>query len=55
MVAAENHVLRGSLYLTQELMLMLKCAGFRDVAVKGGYTDEVATRYHDELVFSAVR
>ena len=55
LVKAENYVLRGTLYLMQELLLMLKCAGFRDVAVRGGYSDEVPTRYHEELVFEAIR
>ena len=54
LVKAENYVLRGTLYLTQELLLMLKCAGFREVTVKGGYSDEVPTRDHEELVFEAL-
>ena len=54
LVKAENYVLRGTLYLTQELLLMLKCAGFTEVTVKGGYSDEVPTRDHEELVFEAL-
>ena len=55
LVKEENYVLRGNLYLMQELILMLKHAGFTDVAVKGGYSDEVPTRDHEELVFEAIR
>ena len=55
LVAAEDYVLHGSLYLKQELMLMLRSAGFKDVVVRGNYTDEEATREHGELVFTASR
>lgn len=55
LVVAENYVLHGNLYLKQELMLMLKVAGFKEVFVRGNYTDEAATPEHDELVFTAIR
>lgn len=54
-VACESHALRGNLYLSRELLLMLAVAGFSDVQVQGGFTADAATALHDELVFTAVR
>lgn len=55
MVASEEHTLRGNMYLKNEVVLMLQVAGFRDVAVYGDYTDDIATSEHEELNFVAVR
>lgn len=55
LIASEEYTLRGSMYLKNELLLMLKVAGFREIIVRGDYTDELATSDHEELVFIAIR
>jgi len=55
LVNAEEYTLRGDMYFKNELLLMLKVAGFREVTVHGDYTDEHPTANHDELVFTAIR
>jgi SAM-dependent methyltransferase len=55
LVNAEEYTLRGDMYFKNELLLMLKVAGFRDVTVHGDYTEEHPTANHDELVFTAIR
>ena len=53
-VAVEEYTLREDVYLAQEVLLMLKVAGFSDISVTGDYTDEPATVYHEEIVFRAI-
>ncbi|HTP10062.1 MAG TPA: class I SAM-dependent methyltransferase [Anaerolineae bacterium] len=55
LVVSEEYTLRGNMYLKPELLLMLKVAGFREVAVYGDYTDAPATADSDELVFVALK
>lgn len=55
LVASEEYTLRGNMYFKNELHLMLKIAGFREITVQGDYTDELATADHDELVFTAIK
>lgn len=55
LVATEEYTLRGTMYFKNELLLMLKVAGFRDVTVHGDYTNDPATANHEELVFTAIR
>ena len=55
LVAAEEYTLRGNMYLKPELLLMLKVAGFREVSVRGDYTNEPATARHEELIFTAIK
>jgi SAM-dependent methyltransferase len=52
-VAAEEHILRMSLYFTHELVLLLELAGFTDVTLRGDYTDEEPDADTDFVVFSA--
>jgi len=52
-VSSEEHVLSERMYFRNELLLMLEAAGFSQVDVRGGYTDEPATADHDCLVFLA--
>lgn len=54
-VAAEEYTLRGRMYFRDELLLMLRLAGFRDITVCGDYTAEPASAEHRQLVFTAVR
>ena len=55
LIASEEYTLRGNMYLKNELLLMLKVAGFHEITVRGNYTDEPATAEHEELVFIAIR
>jgi SAM-dependent methyltransferase len=55
LVAAESYRLKESMYLREEVLLMLKVAGFERVLVQGDFTNEEATAKHQELVFTAVR
>jgi SAM-dependent methyltransferase len=52
-VAAEEHSISIRGYLRDELLLMLDRAGFRDVDVRGDYTDDRPTPEHEFLVFHA--
>lgn len=52
-VAAEQHALTMRMYFRDELVLMLRNAGFEDVRVRGGYADEEPTADHDFLVYIA--
>ncbi len=55
LIASEEYTLRGNIYFKNELMLMLRIAGFREIAVCGDYSDEPATSDHSELVFTAIK
>jgi hypothetical protein len=55
LAAAEEYTLREDIYFKNELLLMLKVAGFREITVHGDYTDEPPTADHKELVFTAIR
>jgi ubiquinone/menaquinone biosynthesis C-methylase UbiE len=52
-LAEEEYPIDLMFYFKDELVLMLECAGFRDVEVRGGYDDEPPTPEHRFLVFSA--
>jgi hypothetical protein len=47
--------LRGTVYFKNEILLMLKMAGFREISVRGDFTDQAATADSKELVFTAVK
>lgn len=55
LVADEQHVLKMTLYFTDEISLMLERAGFIDVEVRGAYRDEPPTRDDEFVVFIARR
>ena len=55
LTASEEYTLHGDFYLKNELLLMLKVAGFREIMVHGNYTDEPATADHEEIIFTAIR
>jgi hypothetical protein len=55
LVASEEYSLRGTVYFKNEILLMLKSAGFREITVRGDYTDAPATADTKELVFTAVK
>jgi len=52
-LAEERHVLEMTLYFTQELRLMLERAGFSDVQVRAGYSEQPPSGDDDFVVFSA--
>ena len=52
-VAAEEHVLRMSMYFTHELVSLLELAGFTDVTLRGDYTDEEPSPDTEFVVFIA--
>ncbi len=55
LIASEEYLLRGNMYLKSEVALMLRMAGFSRISVRGDYTDEPATADHEKLVFAAIR
>jgi len=54
-VKEEAHDLHENLYFSQEILLLLEGAGFRDVAVEGGYTGQPAAPDDGMAVFVARR
>ena len=52
-VAAEEHILKMSMYFTHELVSMLERAGFSDVTLRGDYTDEEPDADTNFVVFIA--
>jgi SAM-dependent methyltransferase len=52
-VEAGTHMLHMTMYFKNELLLMLERTGFKDVAVRTGYTDAEPTADDDFLVFLA--
>ena len=55
LVRSEEYTLRGNMYLAQEVVLMLRVAGFREITAVGDWSDAPATANHETLVFIAVR
>ena len=54
-VASEEQTLSMRMWFRDELVLMLRHAGFGEVVVRGGYDDEEPRPDHDFLVFVARR
>jgi SAM-dependent methyltransferase len=52
-VASEEHALTMRMYFRDELVLMLRNAGFENVQVSGGYDGKEPTADHDFLVYAA--
>jgi len=55
LTASEEYTLRGIIYFKNELLLMLKVAGFREISVRGDYTDQPATADNIVLIFTAIK
>ncbi len=55
LVASEEGNMRGDMYLKNEMLLMLQVAGFRQITVRGDYTDEPASPDSKELIFTALK
>jgi hypothetical protein len=52
---ADEYALRGQICFKNELLLMLKVAGFKHIAASGDYADEEATAEHEDVVFMAIK
>ncbi len=55
LVGSQEDTMHGTLYLPNEVRLMLQVAGFCQISVRGDYTDEPATPDSKELVFTALK
>ena len=55
LVGFQEDILRGNMYLPNEVLLMLQVAGFRQITIRGDYTDEPATPDSKELIFTALK
>jgi SAM-dependent methyltransferase len=53
LVKEETHRLKESIYFAQEVLLMLDEAGFRDVAIEGGYSGRPANADDGTVAFVA--
>ena len=53
LLGEEERTLTSNIYFKNELLLMLKQAGFDDVSVQGDFTEAEVTREHKDLVFIA--
>jgi len=55
LVGSQEDTMHGNMYLPNEVLLMLQVAGFRQITVRGDYTDEPATPDSKELIFTALK
>lgn len=55
LIASQEDTLRGDWYMKNELLLMLQVAGFRQITVRGDYTDGLAAPDSNELIFTALK
>ncbi len=55
LVASEEYTLRGKMYFKNEILLMLRLAGFSTINVFGDYTDQAVTADHQQWIFVARR
>ena len=53
LLGEEERTLTSNIYFKNELLLMLRQAGFDDVAVQGDFLEVEATPEHGDLVFIA--
>ena len=53
LLGEEERILTSNIYFKNELVLMLKQAGFDEVSVQGDFSNAEATPEHDDLVFIA--
>lgn len=54
-MASEEYTLRGKMYFKNEILLMLRLAGFSAINVYGDYTDQAATADHQQWILVATR
>ncbi|MBZ0296153.1 MAG: class I SAM-dependent methyltransferase [Anaerolineae bacterium] len=53
LIGEEKRVLTSNIYFKNELVMMLKQAGFDEVTIQGDFTEAEATPEHEDLVFIA--
>ena len=55
LVDSQVYTQHRTLYLPNEVLLMLQIAGFREITVRGDYRNEPATPDSKELIFTALK
>jgi len=55
LVSSQEYIQHRTLYLPNEVLLMLHVAGFREITVRGDYADKPATPDSKELIFTALK
>jgi len=55
LVGSEEYAQHRTLYLPNEVRLMLQTAGFRDITLNDGYSDAQATSNSDPLLYMALK
>jgi len=55
LAATQQASMHGSIYMKNEVILMLQVAGFHCISVCGDYTDASATQESHELIFTALK
>jgi SAM-dependent methyltransferase len=55
LIDSQEFTQHRTLYLPNEMLLMLQVAGFRQITIRGDYTDESATPDSEELIFTALK
>ena len=53
LLGEEERTLTSNIYFKNELLMLLRQAGFEDLSVQGDYTDSEASPEHETLVFIA--
>ena len=53
LIGEEKRILTSNIYFKYEMLLMLKQAGFDEIAIQGDFTEAEATPEHGALVFIA--
>jgi SAM-dependent methyltransferase len=54
-VESQEYTQHRTLYLPNEVVLMLQVAGFNEITIRGDYSDQLATPDSKELVFTALK
>jgi len=55
LISSQEYTQHRTLYLPNEVLLMLQVAGFREITIRDGCTDKLATPDSEELIFTALK
>jgi SAM-dependent methyltransferase len=55
LISSQEYTQHRTLYMPNEVLLMMQVAGFRQITIRGNYTDELATPDSEELIFTALK
>ncbi len=55
LIDSQEYTQHRTLYLPNEVLLMLQVAGFREITLRGDYADEPATPDSGQLIFTALK